>query len=407
MTKLPSGADLRALFWLIGGDASARMLAQLATIFIARILQPSGFGTFSAALAVLSLLLVLADGGVGDAAVRQLTGSGDAPKRYQDEAQVVRFWLSVPWALIGLVLIAIPSNNLVRAIAWALVALPGLLAAFGNGQAARAGLRFRVASAWSSVLLVSQYFGGLLGAWTRGTAVGAMQGVLLALFATTARTQLRSTRTSPLHVRWHLWLTAGRPFWITASSVALYSRGDRVLLAFIAGTTVAGPYAAAYSLVMLSSILGTSLHAILLPKQIQDFETGAPDRWLPLAMRLFVALLPIAAATALLGPIVVRMLFGTQFERAGALIQVLSPLAIFYVLNPVLASSLIAGDRQKTLARVAVMNLAEAAIGYPIAIVLWGDMGAATVSVAIEALGCIQTFNAVRALARERIVAHS
>ena len=379
--------ELTAVSWLVTGDVLARVVGQIAVIVTARLLGPAGYGSIALLLAILSVLIVLVDLGVGDAAVRDFTATSDGAARFRAEPHGVRLWLSL-WCLpLGLVLLSVSSPT-GHATSFALVALPFAVVVLGKSLEARAGRDFRRASMWAAALLLAQWLGGLGGSLVRPTADGASLGIVAALILISAVPVAQGLRERPAVLSVRTWAHRGRPFVVTAGAVALYSRGDRVVLAFIAGPAAAGPYAAVYGLVMLAAIAGSALHSALLPSMLRDFrEPGAGAIWATRVAGLGAAMLPVALLVYVAAPIAVPALFGNDYHAGVRVLRWLTPLVVLYVTNPVLSSCLIASDRQAVLAKVAIANLITASVLYPVLVATYGAVGAAAASVAVESVG--------------------
>lgn len=387
--------ELHAFAWLLGGDTLARIVGQLAIVATARLLGPEGYGAVAVALALFSIMLVLADFGVGDAAVREMTRVPGGVEGYRREVAPLRFWLASPWLIAGIAVATLGTNDLLRVSGVALAAVPFGVLVLGAAQSARIGQNFRLAAMWSAVLLLCLMFGTFGGAVAYRSAPAATMGLALALLLF-ALPSLRNARYGPVaRETARGWMRRGLPYLVTAGAVSLYSRGDRVLLSVMAGAAAAGPYAAAYSVIMLAGLAGSAIHAALLPRLLLEFRGNANKNWLRRCLFVTGALIPLAVALDLAAPTIISVLYGNGYRDSVDLLRVLSPLVVLYVVNPMLSTCLIAAGSQTTVARIAVVNLIAAGALYPIGILAFGALGAAGASVAVE---CISGLSAAAAL---------
>lgn len=382
----PWSREAGAFGWLLGADVLARVGGQGAMLVTARVLGPRGFGIVAVSWALLSVLIVIADLGVGEAAIQRLTPLRGGRQTFHDTVAPLRMALGVPYSVAGVALLLATDSDLGRSCALTLLVTPLALLVGGQALADRIDGRFRSASGWSATLLLSQWAGAAAGAVVMGTPVGATLGYVVLVALTGAAAFVVSPLRRPRLVPG--WVPSGRPFLVTSAAVVLYSRGDRLLVGALLGAAAAGAYSAAYSVVMIAALAGGAAHSAVLPRLL-----GPETISVPVLLRrcgvLALALLVPAAALAASAPTIVSVLYGGDFAAATDILRLLTPLVVLYVTNPLLSSLLIAQGRQHDLAAVAVLNLLLAAVAYPLAIRGWGVSGAAGASVLVEAFGSV------------------
>jgi len=208
-------------------------------------------------------------------------------------------------------------------------------------------------------------------------------------------------------VRWSTtrsWIRAGAPFLVAAGAIVAYTRGDRIVVAIIDGPQAAGDYSAAYNLIMIVAVAGAAVASAVLPRLLRESRHGLEQVWVRRAMLIVVALAPCVVVLWALAPWLISILYGPEYQSAGAVLRGLSPLALLYVLNPFLTSNLIAMRRQRRVAAIAVTNLCVAAIAYPLLVSRSGPVGAAWASVLIELVGMLLTGSTLR-YAKPRVIA--
>jgi O-antigen/teichoic acid export membrane protein len=197
-------------------------------------------------------------------------------------------------------------------------------------------------------------------------------------------------------------LALGLPFLLTGVAVALYSRGDRLVLALLGDSTATGLYTAAYTIAFGASLLGSAIQVMALPHALREHAVRGAT-WITVRRRLLLAWCPslaVVALTALYAKPIVHLLFGTAFAGSAPLLIALSPIIPMYVMNPYLATLLVAARREAVVTRIAFINLALASVLFPIAVLSGGALYLAVASVAVEVSGHIQMLIAVKRLLR-------
>lgn len=370
---------------MLGSDTVTRLCGQIAVVLTARLLGPNEYGVLAAGLAVLSLAIVLADLGVGDSAVQRLTRSPDGEATFVGEVMPLRVATSLPFVAMGGAVALSWSNPTIRASGLLLMAVPFASLVTSRILAARISELFARAARWMALLGLSQAVGALIAVWLIGqTGVVAASGAAVALVAVGLVAGRTNAWRLPTKTQSTQWLKAAVPFGVTASAVAFYSRTDRVVVAALVGTSAAGDYVAAYNVVMVASIAGAALHAAVLPRLLSESRSGLEARWGRRALGILALTLPLAIVLWAFSPVIVSALYGPTYESSATVLRILSPLVVLYVLNPFLASLLIAAGQQRTLAAVAVTTAGVAFAAYPLLTIWFGAFGAAFASVVAE-----------------------
>lgn len=382
-------------------DLSARVLAQLCLIATARIMAPESFGIFILASTALSLVLLLADAGLGEAGVARFTAtdrSAEAQRLGQLRGRVGN--------LIGLLALATSallwSFGVVEVSAVViLLSVPAWLLATNWQFQLRIEERLPQSAAAGAVLIVTMAVAPLVGVLTLNpTPISAVLALTVGIWFVGLATSVRG---GSEHFRGSLSgargaLAAGAPFLFVALSVGLYSRGERLILGAFVGSAETGRYAAAYGLVLGAAMVGSALQTALFPNLVRRARSGQlPLRAIHrLAIAAAAKSLPIALLVALLAPEIMRIFYGSPFRSGGHLLLLLSPLIVLYVINPILSTSLVAHSGQGEVAKVAGTNLLIALISFPVAVLTLGAAGVAMASVLIELVGTIGLLVALR-----------
>lgn len=381
-------------FFLIGMAASG--VSQLALLLVARRLQPQNFGVLVVATTVFSSLLLVADFGMQNLAVQQLSGQERVDQSHQ-RYTLISLGLAAALSATGL-LLYIPMAIVLRSdyAAVPLMLCGALPATFVGNMAVKYRIRERFASASAAAQALGvMTLGALAGTMVRSSAGAASTGAVLAMFLVAAVWWLFEPEErgagGALLLRGQTGTLAweGRYFLASALCVALYSRGDRIVVAVIVGRLAAGLYGAAYTLIFAASLLSLAVQSVILPRLVARWRDRS--EWRPYVLRLIRGLWLVGiAGGAVLVLISERLtlgLYGASFAPAASVVRILSPLVPLYFVNAGLGTCLIACGRQRRLARIAAVNLGVALVLYPTLTLAFGVRGAAAASVAVEAGG--------------------
>ena len=380
-------SEVKAVGWLFGADTGARVVGQVAIIVTARVLGPEDYGSLAVAIAVFSIAVVFADGGVGDASVQKLSRRPAGARIFWSQVAPLRIYLSLLFLPAGLVLAALSSDITLRLSGIVLAAVPLAIIISNRILAARISEEFPTAAAWASALSLSQWIGALVGALLFAVTFSAVLGMVFLLFAAACIAFRPISARPPLRRQAKLWSISGLPFLMTAGTIALYTRGDRIVVGIIVGAGAAGTYSAAYSVIMVMLIAGAALHSAVLPRLLQEDKENASPRWHIRAGLLALVAIPSAVALWIIAPWLMTTVYGDSFADAGRVLRVLSPLVVFYLVNPFLTSCLVGARKQQSVAIVALANLGLAVLAYPLLTHAFGEIGTAWASVCIEVLG--------------------
>jgi O-antigen/teichoic acid export membrane protein len=185
----------------------------------------------------------------------------------------------------------------------------------------------------------------------------------------------------------------GVPLFVSALALTLYARVDLLALKALGGTRdEAGFYGAAQNLSMLANLVAMSLTPVLLStlgRLLSRGESAAAREIGRNAMRVVVALLPVAAAVAGAAGELATVFFGRDFEPTA---HVLAPLIFgsFATIMIQVATTIFTADGRPNGALRLTLALVPLAIaGHLLMIPRFGASGAATVTAAVGLLGSL------------------
>jgi O-antigen/teichoic acid export membrane protein len=228
----------------------------------------------------------------------------------------------------------------------------------------------------TSCVWVLLFHGGLI-----GLAVIYASGRLIAACAQSM--MVRRLVAVPCHNReltLRLLKQAG-PFFVVFAAPLLLFKLDVVLVGVFRGDTAVGVYSAAMRLAAIWFVVPDGLMTATLVRLARFHVEDKAEQFRLLVDRtvrfLNIVMLPIAAATALLGRVISHAVFGDRLQSSLPLLDVLSWTIVPYALCRTFGDTLIAANRQSILARIILIAMGLSAVCYVVLIRYAGDAGAA------------------------------
>lgn len=398
------GRNLTTLGVVLALDGGSRVAAQLCVVLTIRLLGPGEFGRFTVALTLFGLITLLADAGLGDSALQRLTTLPDPETAFR--VGPARRRVQTGLVVTGVALVGTTVGAASGHLSWGTpilcLAVPAWILTTNRALERRALERFRQSAAVTSSLNFALTASPLIGAFLIPNSIAAAAAASTGMWLLAARRRPRVTTPSDADGL-HDSLALGLPFLLTGLAVALYSRGDRLVLALLGDSTATGLYTAAYTIAFGATLLGNAIQVLALPHALrQHANRGAT--WIVIRRRLILTWCPsilVVALTAIYAQPIVQLLFGAAFAGSAPLLVALSPLIPLYIMNPYLATLLVAARREAVVTRIAFINLALASILFPIAVLTGGALYLAVASVIVEMSGHTQMLIAVKRLLRE------
>lgn len=157
---------------------------------------------------------------------------------------------------------------------------------------------------------------------------------------------------------WRAVFVGGLPFFIWQGALLVYGQIDAVILSFLSGDAVVGWYSAAYRIVTIPAFVPAILVTVLLPALAAS--SGDARRFAVLtrqAVRYVVLLtVPMGIGLALLPDRVVSLLgYPPAFAASIVPIVLLAPSLPLIAVDMIIGTALIAADRQRRWAVVAIV----------------------------------------------------
>jgi len=354
------------------GQAIGRGALALAMLLLVRELSAPAYGQLALAVAIVAILVAVADGGFSRLIVRDLARTGD-----HDTEQI---WRVMGVRAVSVVAVTVLVAALGIASGRAAISYVGLSSAFLVGEAlsfgfesAAVGLerpwRFVAAQATGAVVLL----GGVVALVALDAAT--LDSVLATLATASCVRALAHAAIWGLHRRRpghegatrggdatasELW-RAALPFLALSVMSTLQYRFGVVICYGMRGSAETAPYAAAVRVLDIAGVLGAIAFSAVAPVFSRAHQAGGADVWR--LWRRYVTLValaaaPITAALALGGRPLASWLFGQRYaESAGTDLSLLAPAAGIFILLSVSSVVLYMDDRVSGLLRLTALNL--------------------------------------------------
>jgi O-antigen/teichoic acid export membrane protein len=359
----------------------------VASVLIARTLGPTDFGVFAVLGAIGNIAGAIVDPGLTGAAVRGIAAAWpDQPDVARNRASVF-LWLRVAAALVAVTLVAALANPLARVLLGSedrdsvlVLALLGVAATATSGalgallQATSHFARLGMVLLANSVLTALLAIGLAAVGWLNLVSALAVLGIGTSLVSAAVALLLLPIDARPGYPSWSSlrvegssFLRFGRWLWLGDSLAMLASQLDVLLVQWLIGPGVVGPYALALNLAAKVDVVNHSLYTVLLPAasslrdaaSVQQYVRRGLLRsaWITLAL---IPAFPIAAPF-------IAFFYGVDFAQSVGLFQAMLGVAIFDVWTTPLLLLAFPADRPRLLAaadtvRVGVLVLAGRAL---------------------------------------------
>ncbi len=382
----------RAFIALASGEAAARVVAFVGTMYLARTLGPEGYGAIGFAVAVLLYLARFADGGLElGVGVREAAGPRERLAQLLSSVLTLRasiaFGVAVVTAAVALLVLPAIEGQLVALYAIALVAggLTTRWAHIGLGAAGRVAtarlvselvaLAFLLIAVRSPEHVLRVPFAQAIAEWL----------VVLILFALLGRSGLRVRPTFDLALAAPVVRSGWRLMFASLLGLAIYN-ADLLFLRALHGRQSVGYYAAAYVFVTFFLSVAIAYGLSLMPALRQAWQDAVRRRALLDSAMTHVVLLglPIAVGVSYVAPGVISLVLGADYTPAVTPLRLLIWSVLPAALCEVATVALIAAGREGDVMRVYAWTLAVATVLNLALIPRFGITGAAIATVVAE-----------------------
>lgn len=353
--------------WLFAGTAGKIIIRFAASLYLARVLGPLGFGQIAFAQAILAYFILFTDSGLQTFGTREVAAAPEERDRIVGKILTIRFTLII--ASMAILLIFAPlftpsttTKNLLIIFSFVLIPEGANLGWFFRG------LEKMMIVGISDILQVSFYFVLIL------LLVKSHEQILLVPIFFIAGFILSTLYLLGIYVhQWRLpklcksikdnwnYFHSAFPIITVLFFLQVYYNIDILMLGFYRGETEAGLYNAAYRVIMGIIILSTVLIQSVYPT-FSKFYRDQPSEVSKLLKKTLtlsmIFAIPIAIAGTILGRSIMLILFGSAFAESKIAFQLLVWSALLALLATNYGYCLVACLQQKALAISVGMGIA-------------------------------------------------
>jgi O-antigen/teichoic acid export membrane protein len=304
-------------------------IGYLATIYIAHSIGAAPLGVFFLFLAYWNFLNLLADGGIGGAAIQRISEGHDQDEYFSAQIALRIVFLAATLLIILLAAVLNVTPDLqgiliLLVIALVVGSIAGIFSTgvYGRGKVGVSQIAELVNVIVKVVLQIGAVYlgfsaGGIIGGFIAGIAAGA---VVNARFL-----DLHIRRFSRDHVR-SLFSYSSWAF-LSGATAVIVGYADTILVGFFLDTTEVGLYRTAMQFSAIAAFIALSLRSTLYPKISRwnrDGDTGPVETSLSRALTysLFLAV-PVLFGAGILAEPIMYYIYGSSFTPATSALIIL------------------------------------------------------------------------------------
>ena len=350
---------------LLTGDLGSRVLGFFISVYLARVLEPNGFGIISIGLAVLGYLQLAGSPGIQVLETRNVAAVTEVDRARVNAVLSMRLTLAaILWVLTALVVWMAVSESETRDVVllFGLSLFPLALNVdwFFQGKE-----EFLAVSSSRIVQYVS--YAAMVFFFVRGQTDARSTAVAFGLGVSTAVVVLwiwYMRKWGPPRLRWSpgIWkviLKDGIPVGAAMFLAQSVTNFPPLVIGYFAGAGEVGMFASAMKLVFLMMIVDRILNALFLPAATRYFSFERDDfpRLAETTLRVvLLAVIPIALCGIILSKELVTFVFGTGYIGGTPLLRILLVFFVLTVVNSVFVCVLIASGNEGRYTRVVTMG---------------------------------------------------
>jgi O-antigen/teichoic acid export membrane protein len=383
--------------WLSAGQIVSRLIRAIIIIYAARILGSSNYGVFTYALSLAAFFTIFVDIGINQITTREASKNHDLKQHYLATTLVIKLILIILTAL--LIIFIAPSFASIEK-AKPLLLLVAILISFESlrdyGYAVvrsiekmqiEAGVNILINSGIVVLGLTALLFKSnielLILSFVIGTGIGTTTLFWL------IRHQLKSTF---VNFRISLIKPLARsswPFAIMAAMAAVTTNADIIILGWFRTPTEIGWYAAAQKPVQLLYLLPNLIAVSIFPtlSRLAHNDNESLRKILEKAIHfVFLICIPLMFGGMVLAPEIINFLYGADYVAAVIPFAILLITIVFNYPIVLISYAIFAYDKQKIMAIYSSLAAVMTLILNLLMIPNFGIIGAAVVSLSIQAL---------------------
>lgn len=365
-----TGPQVRLAATLAIGQAAGRGALAIALLILVRHLTQEQFGDLALALAVVGILMTVADAGFGRLIVRNVARSDREPMAVVFELLRVRLAALVVVVVgAGAALAVLPTPLSGPVAGLAVAYLIGEALAFGFESAsvgAERPWRFVVAQSGAALVLLT---GTIVLAWTGLATLNYALAVLAGASAVKVCTHLVLWRSRSPTVRASIsgsrvigLYREALPFLGLTLLATVYYRIGVITLHAVQGARETASYAAALRVVDAVAIVAAVTFSAMSPSLSRAHRDSPGSIWIVWRRatgKCAAVVCPLAVLGAIAAPTLARVLFGGEYEQtAGEDLRLLMPGIALMVLQAFSAAVVFMADDHRNVLRLTTFNVA-------------------------------------------------
>jgi len=370
-------------------------LAFFYSIYSARYLGVEGFGVLSAALAFAGIFSILTDLGLSNLTVREVARDHKMARKYLSNAMALKILLSILTFILIAVLGYLSGYPQEKSYVLYFITLSLILNSFGGifNAIFQAYEKMEYQSITQILNNVMMFVGIFL-------AIGYQLNIVAFAFVYFAASAFSLILTIIIclwkfiipkiefdFTFWKAMLIEALPIAVSGIFALIAFRVDMVMLEMIKGSVAVGWYSAAYRL-MEALLFFPSMYTLsvypLLSKFYVDSRQSLEISYYKSFKYLTIISVPIVAATTLLAPDIILLIYKSSFSESIIALQILIWALPFIFLSYVLGSTIVSVNKQVEVVRITFITMIIN-IGLNLVLIpTWGFVGAACVTVITE-----------------------
>ena len=372
------------LAWKVASQVFRQLSRVAVVVILARLLTPAEYGVAAMVLVFSTLVLIFTDLALGAALVQR--------EELSERDRSTVFWTSVT-AGVGFTFLGI-------ALSWPLAAFYGepevqplfavmsvsfLVTALGTAHSALLNREMRFKSL-ELRMMAGTFVGGVVGIAVAYAGYGAWaiiwQQLAIAAVSTAFLWLFSPWRPRFIFSGASLRSLGGFSANVFGTRVLFYMNRklDHMLIGRFLGASALGAYAVAYNVMLMPlSRIAQPVVEVLFPamSRIQDDRKRMAAMWLRANRMIGAISIPAMVGLMIVAPEFVATLFGSRWEEAVPVIQILAWVGLLQSLQRLNSSVLQACDRTGTLLRYSIVVLLASVVAF-VGGLHWGIVGVAT-----------------------------
>ncbi|VAX27786.1 hypothetical protein MNBD_NITROSPINAE05-751 [hydrothermal vent metagenome] len=393
--------------WLFAAEGFSKVIALMTQVFAARFLGGEGFGIFSFAFAATGTFIVFIDTGLGTFLTREVSRHPEKAATYLKNVFALKRKLSFVTCLV--LVVAMFLVSLEQKSLWAATAIGLALIINGYTEMYLAVLRAFENMRIVSILMIAHrvlfFVLGLIVLSGGGDVVVfsftfLFVAIILLFFARRQMAfQPDIKKIIPDDRRTREIFRQSLPICGFILFTYIYFRIDAVLVFFLLGKLETGWYSAAFKLIETLALLIASIRFGVFPVLSKTFKEGSGHYqkiWQETVRYLLLISIPIAVGIILLSTKILDLLYGTAFEAAGPVLQIMALGFPLLCLNDLASYLLLSQNKTPSVLRIAGFAAVFNVVLNIFLIQKWGMTGAAWAITLTQGLVFLAYYTKVR-----------